>query len=208
MAPSANMKRSIVVKKIAPRKTVAPSDEHNKENVQQKKTKISTPVPDRVSSPKQQQAAMLPSPVLASSPALPPQPAADPRDLVWSQKVRRSYSRLSDQSLSSPEADDKLFGFGNLKTPTVCRAGQSRTGLEVSGSLSGFSSFTSLLDAEDCAASFLEPDPNIPGVPLDKQKRRRRRCKVQQLDVVELDALAAKMNAEFEEAEGFDLLVE
>ncbi|XP_070841562.1 sororin [Chaetodon trifascialis] len=218
---SVAVKRSITVRKIAPRKTVAPS-EHNKENTprrsgpescQQKKPKVSTPgpVPGRggSSSAKKKKAAM-PSPILPSSPpphSHPQQPAADKADAVWSQKVRRSYSRLSDKSLNSPDSRDTMFGFEKLKTPEVVRrVGQPRTGLEVSGSLSGLNSFTSLLEADDCGAAFPEPDTNIPGVAVVKEKRRR--LKVQQIDPTELDAMAAKMNAEFEEAEVFELVVE
>ncbi|XP_071755457.1 sororin [Centroberyx gerrardi] len=216
MAPSATVKRSITVKKIAPRKTVVPS-EHNKENMQRvseggelKKAKISTPGPVQVPPVPSSKKAAMPSPILASPPRPPPapQPAADPEDSVWSQKVRRSYSRLSDQSMDSPDRRETLFGFEKLQTPEVGRrVGQSKTGLEVSGSLSGLNSFTSLLEAEDCAASFPEPDLNIPGVAVVKEKRRRKK-KVQQINITELDALAAKMNAEFDEAEGFDLVVE
>ncbi|XP_073340513.1 sororin [Pagrus major] len=223
-AASVAVKRSITVRKIAPRKTVAPS-EHNKENTprrsgsegSQKKPKVSTPgpVPGRggSSSAKQQQkkkATML-SPILPSTPPPPPlprQPAVDPKDAVWSQKVRRSYSRLSDRSLNSPDSRDNLFGFDKLNTPEVGRrGGRPKTALEVSGSLSGLNSFTTLLEAEDGGSAALpEPDTNIPGVAVVKEKRRRR--KVQQIDDTEVDAMAAKMNAEFDEAEVFELVVE
>ncbi|XP_029919809.1 sororin [Myripristis murdjan] len=217
MAPAAAVKRSITVRKIAPRKTAVPS-EHNKENEQrrpgsegggggeQKKPKVSTPGPV-LAEPVAKKAAM-PSPILASPPPCRPQPAAaaaaaDPEDLVWSKKVRRSYSRLSDPSPSSPSNRESLFGFDKMKTPEVMR---KATGPDRSGCLSGLNSFTSLLEAEDSAPSFPEPDTNIPGVAVVKEKKRRR--KVQQIDITELDALAAKMNAEFEDAEGFDLVVE
>ncbi|KAM4631286.1 sororin [Polymixia lowei] len=216
MAPSAAVKRSITVRKIAPRKTTVPS-EHDKENVQrrsagsqQRKPKISTPGPAQI--PPQKKATM-PSPILASSPPPPPPPrsrsAPDPQDSVWSRKVRRSYSRISNQSFNSPETNSRetMFGFEKLNTPEVLRkVGRSKTGLEVSGSLSGLSSFTTLLEGDDCAASFPEPDLNIPGVVVVKEKKRRK--KVQQIGITELDTLAAKMNAEFEEAEGFQLIVE
>lgn len=210
------VKRSIAVRKIAPRKTVAPSE--NKENTprrsgtersQQKKPKISTPgnVTGRGSS---SSAKKMPSPILPSSPpphSRPQQPAVHPEDAVWSQKVRRSYSRLSDESLNSPDSRKTLFGFEKLQTPEVVRrVGQSKTGLEVSGSLSGLNSFTSLLEADDCGSTFPELDKDIPGVAVVKEKRRRK--KVRQIDDSELDAMAAKMNAEFEEAEVFELLVE
>lgn len=232
MAPaSVAVKRSITVRKIAPRKTVAPS-EHDKENTprrsgseggQQLKKKaaaaiVSTPgpVPGRggssssSSSVKKKKAAM-PSPILPSSPpppSRPQQPAADPVDLVWSQKVRRSYSRLSDKSANGPDSRDTMFGFERMDTPEVIRrVGPSKIqGLELSGSLSGLNSFTSLLEADSCGSGLPEPVPDIPGVALVKEKRRRK--KVQHIDATELDAMAAKMNAEFEEAEVFELIVE
>ncbi|KAK9526592.1 hypothetical protein VZT92_015281 [Zoarces viviparus] len=222
---SVAVKRSITVRKIAPRKTVAPS-EHNKENTprrsvsessQQKNLQGSSsgPVPGRggsSSAKKKKKKAAILSPILPSSPPARPhsqQPAADPEDAVWSQKVRRSYSRLSDKSFSSPDSRDNLFGFEKMNTPEVGpRVLRSKTGLGVScGSLSGLNSFTSLLEAENCGSAFPEPDLNIPGVVMVKEKRSRRK-KVQQIGTTELDALAAQMNAEFEEAEDFELLVE
>lgn len=216
------VKRNITVRKIAPKKITAPS-EHNKENTprvsegsQGKKPEVSTPGPisDRKRSSPKRKAAM-PSPILASSDPSPPrppphpqQPAADPDDAVWSQKVRRSYSRLSDQSFHSPGSRETMFGFEQLDTPEVVRrVDKSKTGIEVSvcGSFSGLNSFTTLLEADDCGGIFPELDPNIPGVVVVKKKRRK---KVPQMDNIELDALAAKMNAEFEEAEGFELVVE
>ncbi|XP_047460851.1 sororin [Mugil cephalus] len=221
-------KRSITVRKIAPRKTVAPS-EHDKENtprrpesenVEQKKPKVSTSGagPGRKSSSsaekkKQQQQqkkkkkAAMPSPILPSSPPPPScsqQP--DPEDLVWSQKARRSYSRLSDNSFNRPDSRETMFGFEKLSTPEVLKVGPPKTGLDVSGSVSGLNSFVSLLEAEDGGSALPEPDMNIPGVVVAKEKKRRK--KIQQIDNTELDALAAVMNAEFEEAEEFELVVE
>ncbi|XP_075995644.1 sororin [Genypterus blacodes] len=214
------VKRRITVRKIAPRKTTAPS-EHNKENTprvsegsQGNKTKVSTPgsITERKRSSPRLKAA-LPSPILAcpSTPPPPSQPVAAPGDAVWSKKVRRSYSRLSDQSFHSPDSRDNMFGFDQLKTPEVKRrVDKPKTGLEVSvsGSFSGLGSFTSLLEADDGGSAdvFPEPDPNIPGVAVVKERKRRK--KVQQIGNVELDALAASMNAEFDEAEGFELVVE
>lgn len=225
MAPvSVAVKRSITVRKIAPRKTVAPS-EHDKENTprrsrsecsQQKKPQVSTPGNatgrgGSSSAKKKKKKAVLPSPILPSTPpppSRPQQPAVDPEDAVWSQKVRRSYSRLSDKSFNSPDSRETLFGFEKLNTPEVVRGvGKSKTVVEVSGSLSGLNSFTSLLEADDCGSAFPEPDIDIPGVAMVKEKRRRRK-KVQQIEESELDAMAAEMNAEFEEAEVFELVVE
>ncbi|CAL8299168.1 unnamed protein product [Lota lota] len=211
MAPLASVKRSIVVKKIAPRKTVLPS-EHDKENAHRlseedltKKPKISTPDPVQVLRRKK---AAMPSPILASSPPhrSPPPPTAAPEDSQWFKKVRRSYSRLSDRSFDSPNPRDTMFGFEKLTTPEVFRKAPSKAGAESICSLSGLSSFTSLIDADEGASGCPEPDLNIPGVVMVKEKRRRR--KVQKIDVQEIDSLAAKMNAEFEEAEEFELFVE
>lgn len=216
MALTAVVKRSITVRKIAPRKTTAPS-EHNKENKPRRSSrgcnqqKISTPGDDtrcgRSSSAKKR--AVMPSPILPSTPSptcQSQQPAAHPEDAAWSQKVRRSYSRLSDKSHNSPDNRETLFGFERLRTPEVIRSvGQTKSGNSFS-CLSGLNSFTSLLEAEDCGSVFLEPDTNIPGVAVTKERKRRR--KVQQIAESELDAMAAKMNAEFEEAEVFELVVE
>ena len=96
-----------------------------------------------------------------------------------------------------------MFGFEKLTTPEVFRKALSKSGAEGVCSLSGLISFTSLMDAEEACP---EPDLNIPGVCVVKEKRKRR--KVQKIDVQEIDSLAAKMNAEFEEAEEFELFVE
>lgn len=212
--------RSITVRKIVPRKTNVLSKENNKENVQrtsgghlQNKPKMSTPGPAEVPLPK---AAVL-SPILPPSTGGVPEPAA-PQDPVWAQKVRRSYSRLSlgDKSFESPQPQpasspslrrrDSLFGFEKLQTPEVVwKTGQPEGGADVSRSLFGVSSFT-LLEGDKSAASPPEVDVNIPGVALVKEKRRRKR--VPQMNLAELDVLAAQMNAEFDEAEGFELVVE
>ncbi|KAM9438846.1 sororin-B-like isoform 1-T3 [Salvelinus alpinus] len=217
--PTDTVKRSITVRKIAPRKTQfnVPSED-NKENEQRlsegslKKAKISIPGPAQVPPPK---ATML-SPILAPSPPY-PQAAANSEDSAWSQKVRRSYSRLSlgDRSFERPQSQDvsspslrreTLFGFEKLQTPQVLRKVEgSRVGPEASKSFCGVSSFT-LIEGDDSAAAAPEPDVNIPGVAVVKEKKRRK--KVPQIKLAELDDLAAKMNAEFEEAEGFDLVVE
>uniref|UniRef100_A0A3Q4HC72 Uncharacterized protein n=1 Tax=Neolamprologus brichardi TaxID=32507 RepID=A0A3Q4HC72_NEOBR len=106
--PSLAVKRSITVRKIAPRKTVALS-EQNKEN---------TPKPSSSSSAKKKKATM-PSPILPSSP--PPAshpPQMDPEDAVWSQKVRRSYSRLSEKSFNSPDLSQR-DRQDNLESPVL-----------------------------------------------------------------------------------------
>ncbi|XP_056154921.1 sororin [Lampris incognitus] len=182
------VKPSIAVKKTTARKTVLPS-EHDKENAVSmsgcNSQKISTPGPDEVPPPTKD---TLPSPILASS----------AEDLVWSKKVRRSYSRLSDQSFDSIGSCDVMFGFENLKTPEVVRKRvRPYSTVDVSGSSPG---------GDDCLI-FPEPDPNIPGVAVVKEKRKRRK-RIEQINVAELESYAAMMNAEFEEAEGFQLVVE
>ena len=132
------------------------------------------------------------SPILApSSPC--PQAPAEPQDLVWSNKVRRSYSRLSqsDQSFESsspsPGGRRSLFGFEKLQAPEVIRkVERSKVGAEVSRSLCSLlqaSSSSTLLEADDSALASIEPDVNIPGVALVKVKKRRKR--VPQLKVNE-----------------------
>ncbi|TSL28170.1 Sororin [Bagarius yarrelli] len=207
------VKRSITVRKIAPRKTQATA-EPNKENVEirlssdlRKRSKVSSPpqVEKTISKP-----AIL-SPIQASSSPSPctEQPEQDP---VWSNKVRRSYSRLSmgdrsfespkPQSASSPTRRETLFGFERLQTPEVTRKANLSRGASSSICLGSFN----LSAADDTVANTAEPDLNIPGVCLVKKNVRRK--KVQQIKMSELDVLAAKMNAEFEEAECFELVVE
>uniref|UniRef100_A0A8C1UNI6 Cell division cycle associated 5 n=1 Tax=Cyprinus carpio TaxID=7962 RepID=A0A8C1UNI6_CYPCA len=197
-APPAAVKRSITVRKIAPRKTQALCDS-NKENLDRSSEIVR-------SSPAV--AAVLSAIRPLSPSALPKEPEQDP---VWPQKVRRSYSRLSagDRSLesrrshpapsTSPNTRETLFGFERLWTPEVMRAAE-RSGLAPLGSLFNISA------AEDSASNPPEIDPHIPGVCLGKKTARRRR--VQQITKSELDVLAAEMNAEFEEAESFELFVE
>ncbi|XP_056601342.1 sororin [Triplophysa dalaica] len=216
LAPPVAVKRSITVRKIAPRKTQAPSDS-NKENVERlsevltKTSKTFTSSPNTSAAPK---TAIL-SPVLPpSSPSSQPRESAE--DLVWSKKVRRSYTRLSvgDKSFespksqpassSSPNSRQTMFGFERLQTPEVIRKTEgSRSALQ--GSMSLIVGSFNISAADDSATNPSEVDLNIPGVCLVKKTRRKR---VQQIKMSELDHLAAKMNAEFDEAENFELVVE
>ncbi|KAK1150838.1 sororin [Acipenser oxyrinchus oxyrinchus] len=132
-------------------------------------------------------------------------PNEEPRDqpnLIWSKKVRRSYSRLSDGSFDgtpsgSPRPDRlSLFGFGGLCGVSPVRGGGGRSLLEGAGA-----------GVAETSPPAAEQDFDIPGVALVKEKRRRRK-KVQQIQMSELDCLAAQMNAEFDAAEEFDLCVE
>ncbi|XP_061839442.1 sororin [Nerophis lumbriciformis] len=200
MAPgSVAVKRSITVRKIVARKTTAAS-EQDKENTP-RRSPVLAPVCKRPSAAKKQ--AAMPSPILPpASPPARPRPQEAPEDAVWSQKVRRSYSRLSGKSFNSPNSRETLFGFDKMQTPEVGRSvGRTILGLEVSSS-----SYSSMMDAEDRDPDLAEPDANIPGVALVKQKRTRRKMK--KMDVKELDTLADQMNAEFEKAEEFELVVE
>lgn len=152
---------------------------------------------------------------------VPQSPSYDDRAKVMSQKVRRSYSRLemslnggsflysptrnidSDTSTPNPAPQAgrrSLFGFDKLGSESPEEEAEKNLGEENKQINNKSASGTSMgLAAE-------EPDTNIPGVALAKQKRRKR--KVPQIGVYELDEWAATMNAQFEEAEKFDLVVE
>ncbi|KAF7688588.1 sororin isoform X1 [Silurus meridionalis] len=212
-APCVPVKRSITVRKIAPRKTQATS-EPDKENVEKQVSSESRKRP-QTSSPAQAETTVskptILSPIQASASPSPHtgQPEQDP---VWSNKVRRSYSRLSTgdrsfdstipQSASSPTRRETLFGFERLQTPEVVRKVDTSRGAFSTTCVGSFN----LSAAEESISNPPEPDLNIPGVCLAKKNARRKR--VQQIKMSELDVLAAKMNAEFEEAEGFELVVE
>ncbi|XP_060769149.1 sororin [Neoarius graeffei] len=212
-APCVPVKRSITVRKIVPRKTQATS-EPNKENVEKrvsgestKRSKVSSPTQTETGTPKP----MILSPIQASA-SPPPRTGQPEQDPVWSHKVRRSYSRLSigdrsfespkPQSASSPTRRETLFGFERLQTPEVIRKADVSRRASSSTCARSFN----LSAADDSFANSPEPDLNIPGVCLVKKNTRRK--KVQQIKMSELDFLAAKMNAEFEEAECFELVVE
>ncbi|XP_048884657.1 sororin [Brienomyrus brachyistius] len=226
-SPRPPVKRSITVRKIAPRKTQIPetptpsvrrspriSAEGNKENdgstAGKPETKRSTPVPNPAPAASPLRPTAMSPIQAAASPST--QKKQDLRALEWSQKVRRSYSRLShgDHSFtgspSSPGTDhrEKFFGFEHLQTPPVMARKVEQSGLRIEASICG-GSFT-LLDGSTCVADPPKPDLNIPGVVVVKEKRKRFRAP--QIKMSELDSLAAKMNAEFEEAECFDLVVE
>ncbi|KAG9346507.1 hypothetical protein JZ751_006818 [Albula glossodonta] len=226
------VKRSITVRKILPRKTqvaVTPgpsvrrsprvSSESNKENasrlsgkkLEQPKMSTSTPAPAPLHK------SLVLSPVLAPT-NLPPEQQQDSASLEWSQKVRRSYSRMSggdrsfDCSLTHPPLSpapcrrETLFGFEQLQTPSVVGKRAERSGVGSEISLSVCAGSYSLLEGNVSGVESPECDMNIPGVVVVKEKRRRKR--VPQMKMSEFDFLAAQMNAEFEEAESFDLVVE
>ncbi|XP_045710803.1 sororin isoform X1 [Phyllostomus hastatus] len=122
----------------------------------------------------------------------------DTRDLEMSKKVRRSYSRLetlrcASTSTSTP-GRPSCFGFEGL------------LGTE---DLAGVSPLVCLKSTEvpTVPVNPWAPDTTLPGIsPPVKEKRKKK--KVPEILKSELDEWAAAMNAEFEAAEQFDLLVE
>ncbi|XP_072495170.1 sororin isoform X2 [Notamacropus eugenii] len=123
----------------------------------------------------------------------------DARDLEMSRKVRRSYSRLSDLGLGSSSTSTpnyrrhSFFGFERLllgeeleNVSPVVKESKSQ--------------------AVASATEPQRPDSTLPGIIITKEKRRKR--KVPEILKSELDEWAAAMNAQFEAAEKFDLLVE
>ncbi|KAM4617810.1 sororin [Discoglossus pictus] len=153
---------------------------------------------------------------------VPSSPVLDDRHRVMSQKVRRSYSRLemslngssfmysptkknessdtSTPNLSAKGNRRSLFGFDKLlitdaqeeETNKIKKDAAERRKRAANESLTG-----TLLPEE--------PAKNIPGIAV-KEKRRKR--KVQTIEKSDLDEWAAVLNAEFEEAEKFNLFVE
>lgn len=172
----------------------APSDS-NKENVEhssevpRKLSKVLTSSPAVATAPK----------TVVLSPIMPPsspssQPTESQQDPVWSQKVRRSYSRLSvgDKSFESPKSQpapssspngrETLFGFERLQTPEVMRKTERSRIVPLCSASFSVGSFN-MSAAEDSASHPPEMDPNIPGVCLGKKTTRRKR--VQQIKVRE-----------------------
>uniref|UniRef100_A0A670ZM47 Cell division cycle associated 5 n=1 Tax=Pseudonaja textilis TaxID=8673 RepID=A0A670ZM47_PSETE len=135
------------------------------------------------------------SPVSANTPE---SPLGCERDLAMAKRVRRSYSRL-DLSLSrsftdKPDKRQTLFGFEKLLLP----------GELAEPSAEHIASAPKAAAAE--SGAFGKPDTDIPGISFGREKRRKK--KVPEFDESKMDEWAAQMNAEFEEAEKFDLLVE
>ncbi|XP_021071139.1 sororin [Mus pahari] len=116
----------------------------------------------------------------------------DTRDLEMSQKVRRSYSRLQSLGCASTSTPDRQsFGFeGPDDLPGVSPVGRSK-----------------LNETPKVPAKHLVPDRTLPGIspPVVKEKRKK---KVPEIPKSELDKWAVAMNAEFEAAEQFELLIE
>lgn len=117
----------------------------------------------------------------------------DTRDLEMSQKVRRSYSRLESLSSASTSTPGRrsFFGFEGPEdlpgvSPVVC---------------------SKLTEVPKVPVKPWVPDTTLPGIspPTVKEKRKK---KVPEILKSELDEWAMAMNAEFEAAEQFDLLIE
>ncbi|KAL8184024.1 UNVERIFIED_CONTAM: hypothetical protein K2H54_004137 [Gekko kuhli] len=156
------------------------------------------------------------SPIIANAQESVPE---DERDATMAKRVRRSYSRL-EVSLSHSFLRDRespSSGFSDTSTPNSNRGPDKRQ------TLFGFDKLLvpeelGSVPPEDTRTSpklsatllephvFKEPDTDIPGISFIKEKRKKK--KVPQFNKTELDEWAAQMNAEFEEAEMFDLLVE
>ncbi|XP_024429762.2 sororin isoform X2 [Desmodus rotundus] len=120
----------------------------------------------------------------------------DTRDLEMSKKVRRSYSRVETLRCASTSTPGRpsCFGFEGLLgtedlagvSPLVCSKSNEVPRVPVNP---------------------WAPDTTLPGIsPPVKEKRKKK--KVPEILKSELDEWAAAMNAEFEAAEQFDLLVE
>ncbi|XP_018115227.1 sororin isoform X1 [Xenopus laevis] len=238
--PEPIMKRSITVKKIMPRKTLAAIVNTGSQSTPKQVSNV-TPAPRRSSriSPKIQkenafseQSQIVHKDVTDQSSApkidvLSPipvniqlSPKQDNRDIIMSQKVRRSYSRLemSLNSSSSLYSPTRKTDSSDTSTPNVVlKSGRSSLfGFDKllnsempDGELKKSNGVTRKKNTKERILGTVlpeEPDHNIPGVVLAKQKRRKRKVAI--IEKSDLDEWAAFMNAEFEEAEKFDLTVE
>lgn len=117
----------------------------------------------------------------------------DTRDLEMSQKVRRSYSRLQSLHCASTSTPGRrsFFGFERPEDlPGVSPVMRSK-----------------LMETPKVPVKHLVPDRTLPGIspPIVKEKRKK---KVPEITKSELDKWAVAMNAEFEAAEQFELLIE
>ncbi|XP_058382450.1 sororin [Diceros bicornis minor] len=123
--------------------------------------------------------------------------ALDTRDLEMSKKVRRSYSRLETLGAASTSTPGhrSCFGF---------------EGLLRAGDLAGVSPVvcSKLPEVPRVPAQPWAPDATLPGISPPVVKEKRKKKKAPEILKLELDEWAAAMNAEFEAAEQFDLLVE
>ncbi|KAM6159410.1 sororin [Rhynchocyon petersi] len=124
-----------------------------------------------------------------------PQRNLDERDLEMSKKVRRSYSRLEALTSTSTPGRLSCFGFERLLAED---------------SLAGVSPVlhSKPLELPSDPMKPWAPDTTLPGISPPAMKEKRKKKKVPEILKSELDQWAAAMNAEFEAAEQFDLLVE
>ncbi|XP_064220686.1 sororin-like [Aotus nancymaae] len=121
----------------------------------------------------------------------------DSRDLGMFKKVRRSYSWLETLGSASTSTPDcrSCFGFDGLLgaedlsgvSPVVC------------------SKFT---EVPRVGAKPWAPDTTLPGISPPPGKQKQKKKKMPEILKTELDEWAVAMNAEFEAAGQFDLLVE
>ncbi|XP_003468263.1 sororin isoform X2 [Cavia porcellus] len=118
----------------------------------------------------------------------------DIRTVEMSRKVRRSYSRLDTLRCASTSTPglQSCFGFEEPKdlsgvSPVVC---------------------SKLTEVPKVPVRPCSPDMNLPGISPLFMKEKRRKKKAPEILKSQLDEWAAAMNAEFEAAEQFDLLVE
>nr|XP_033812334.1 sororin isoform X2 [Geotrypetes seraphini] len=148
-------------------------------------------------------------------------PSLDARDDIMSKKVRRSYSRLDASfgcsSFKSPSSQGNnsdtstpnhshpkrrsFFGFEKLLATEVL---VNVSPVPVEKQLLEQTAAETTVVATDLHPEV--PDTDIPGIVFGKEKKKRR--KVPQIAKSDLDEWAAQMNAEFDEAEKFNLLVE
>ncbi|MEJ1277117.1 hypothetical protein NN561_008029 [Cricetulus griseus] len=110
-----------------------------------------------------------------------------------SQKIRRLYSRLErlNAASTSTPGSRSFFGFEGLEDlPQVSPVVDSK-----------------LIEIPNVSSKLLIPDTTLPGIspPVMKEKQRK---KVPEILKSELDEWAMAMNAEFEAAQQFDLLIE
>ncbi|XP_060032083.1 sororin isoform X4 [Erinaceus europaeus] len=121
----------------------------------------------------------------------------DARDLEMSRKVRRSYSRLEAHTSASTSTPGRRSCFGF-------------EGLLAADDLAGVSPVVTskITEAPVLPERPSVPDTTLPGISPPVTKEKRKKKKAPELLKSELDEWAAAMNAEFEAAEQFDLLVE
>ncbi|XP_072887477.1 LOW QUALITY PROTEIN: sororin [Hemitrygon akajei] len=201
------VKHSIVLKKIKPQKNLPPgtstaprrSPRVHAEAVKENVCQVSPGSGLRLSP-------------LPRCPSPPPPPPRTPkccraaRDPVMSQKVRRSYSRLSPFGTQADNASDG----SDTSTPNQWHpARRSFFGFERLLAVEAMPDFSPVKPVnlrENPPAPPVSPGA-IPGVAAAKKKKKPKR-KVAEIEKSVLDEWAAQMNATFEEAERFDLVVE